>query len=82
MNMKNQTITKTQEMQNPSGAKMEKRLYTVHEAARYLGRFAWAVREMYYHGKIPAVRDGRRMLFDIADLDAWIKKIKFTWSIE
>ncbi len=57
---------------NPVG----KRLYNIHEAAEYLGRSAWALREMYYHGKIPCVRDGRRMLFDIIDLDAWIEKNK------
>jgi excisionase family DNA binding protein len=55
---------------------MEKRLYNVKEAAKYLGRSVWAIREMYYAGKIPCVRDGRRMLFDIVDLDEWIEKNK------
>jgi excisionase family DNA binding protein len=54
----------------------KKRLYSVKEAAIYLGRTEWAVREMYYKGKIPCVRDGSRVLFDIRDLDAWIEKSK------
>jgi len=53
-----------------------KRLYSIREAALYLGRSAWSVREMYYHGKLPSVRDGRRMLFDIQDLNAWIERNK------
>lgn len=74
--MSNQTLAKAQEIQNPSGGRVDKRLYTIHEAARYLGRSTWAVREMYYHGKIPCVRDGRRMLFDINDMNEWIDKNK------
>lgn len=56
--------------------RLDKRLYNVKEAAKYLGRTVWAVREMYYAGKIACIRDGRRMLFDILDLDAWIEKNK------
>lgn len=72
---------KAQGIQNPVGERWQKRLYTVSEAADYLGRSAWAVREMFYAGKIPCVRDGKRMLFDIADLDAWVEKnkIQFTY---
>ena len=55
---------------------IEKRLYNVKEAAKYLGRSVWAIREMYYAGKISCVRDGRRILFDIVDLDTWIEKTK------
>jgi hypothetical protein len=32
---------------------LNKRLYNIHEAAQYLGRSVWALREMYYHGKYP-----------------------------
>lgn len=55
---------------------MEKRLYNIKEASKYLGRSVWALREMYYSGKIPCVRDGRRILFDITDLDTWIDRNK------
>lgn len=55
---------------------MEKRLYNIKEASKYLGRSVWALREMHYSGKIPCVRDGRRMLFDIIDLNEWVDKNK------
>lgn len=67
---------KAQGIQNPVGERLQKRLYSVPEAARYLGRSPWAVREMFYAGKIPCVRDGKRMLFDVFDLDAWVEKNK------
>ncbi len=54
----------------------EKRLYNVPEAARYLGLSVWGIRELHYSGKIAAVRNGRRMLFDRADLDQWIERSK------
>ncbi len=71
---------KAQRIDNPVREGMRKRLYNLTEAATYLGRSIWALREMYYNGKIPCVRDGRRMLFDIHDLDAWIEKQKSTIS--
>ena len=61
---------------NQAGSKQAKRLYTVKEAGIYLGRTEWGIREMYYAGKIPCVRDGGRVLFDIYDLDAWIDRNK------
>jgi excisionase family DNA binding protein len=63
---------KTQRILNPS-QKPNKRLYSIPEAGQYLGRTVWAVREMVYAGKIPYIRDGRRMLLDINDMDAWIE---------
>jgi excisionase family DNA binding protein len=51
-------------------------LYAIPEAAEYLGRTPWAVREMIWKGKLPAVRDGRRILLDINDLDRWIEANK------
>jgi excisionase family DNA binding protein len=51
-----------------------KRLYNVPEAADYLGRTVWSIREMIYAGKIPYIRDGRRMLLDIKDMDSWIEE--------
>jgi excisionase family DNA binding protein len=65
-----------QRIQNPVSGRPQKRLYNVNEAAVYLGRSAWALREMYYQGKVPTVKDGRRILFDIQDLDAWIEAHK------
>ncbi len=65
--------TDEQRISNPF---TEKRLYTVKEAARYLGLSVWGVRELYYHGKIAAVRNGRHMLLDRTDLDQWIERNK------
>ena len=63
---------KTQRISNPS-QKLNKRLYSIPEAGQYLGRTVWSIREMIYAGKIPYIRDGRRMLLDINDMDAWIE---------
>ena len=66
---------------NKSDIRIPKRLYSVDEAGVYLGRTAWAVREMIYAGKLPCVKDGRRVLLDIKDLDIWIdrNKMQFTY---
>lgn len=53
-----------------------KRLYSIKESAVYLGRSVWAVREMLWAGKIPFVKDGRRLLLDIRDMDTWIESSK------
>jgi excisionase family DNA binding protein len=58
-----------------------KRLYTIPEAAFYLGRTADAVYEMIWAGKIPCVKDGKRNLIDIRDMDKWVEdnKTRFTF---
>ena len=63
---------KTQGIHNPP-YKLNKRLYSIPEAGQYLGRTVWSIREMIYAGKIPYIRDGRRMLLDIHDMDSWIE---------
>ena len=63
---------KTQGIGNPPH-KLSKRLYSIPEAGQYLGRTVWAIREMIYAGKIPYIRDGRRVLLDIQDMDNWIE---------
>jgi len=59
---------------NPPG----KRLYTLKEAAHYLGRSEWGMRELAWAGELPVVRNemGRKLFFDIRDLDAFIEKRK------
>lgn len=71
---------KTDRIDNPVRG-IPKRLYSVDEAAVYLGRTVWAVREMLWAGKIPFVKDGRRTLLDIRDMDTWIdsSKIQITY---
>jgi excisionase family DNA binding protein len=47
-------------------------LMTVPEAASYLGRSVWWVRERARDGRIPAKRDGSRLLIPRPQLDAWL----------
>jgi len=62
-----------------------KRLYSIKEAAAYLGRSVCALREMQWAGKLPYIKDTPghrgRVFFDILDLDKWIdeNKIQFTF---
>ncbi len=51
-----------------------KRLYSIDEAARYLGRTAWAIRHLIWNGILPSVQIGRRVQLDIRDLDALIER--------
>ncbi len=53
-----------------------KRLYTIGEAAVYLGRSPWSVRHLIWAGQLPEVRAGRRVHLDIKDLDAFIDRNK------
>ena len=57
-----------------------KRLYTVPEAACYLGRTVDGLREMLYAGKLPFIKDGRRVLLDVNDMDAYIDRNKTRFS--
>jgi len=54
-----------------------KRLISIKEAGDYLSRSAWTVAEMVRTGKLPYVRDGRRKLLDLRDLDAWVDSNKY-----
>ncbi|MFH1287149.1 MAG: helix-turn-helix domain-containing protein [bacterium] len=67
-------------MNNLMAQKINKRLYSIKEASVYLGRTIWAVREMIWAGKIPYVKDGRRILLDIRDMETWIEKNKSRYS--
>lgn len=64
---------------NPKGP--AKRLYTVPEGAYYLGRSVNALRQVIWAGKIDIVKDGRRVLLDVRDLDEFIErnKTRFTY---
>ena len=56
-----------------SGKSNRKRLFSVAEAGEYLGRSKHAIYQMKAEGKLPAIQDGARILFDKADLDHWIE---------
>ena len=55
-----------------------KRLYTLKEAAQYLGRSTWSMRELIWAGVIPIVRgNGNRKIFiDVKDIDQYIERNK------
>lgn len=70
-----QNVASTKRINNPVGV-LKKRLYSVAEAAEYLGRSVWSVRELIWAGKLPCVKVGRRIHLDIIDLDQWIEQNK------
>ncbi len=53
---------------------LSKRLYTVKEAAEYLGRSEWSMRDLIWSGAIPVVRTdgGRKIFLDIEDLESFV----------
>jgi hypothetical protein len=57
---------------------MQKRLYTLKEAAEYLGRSEWGMRELVWAGFIPVVkqRNARKIFLDINDLDMFVESNK------
>jgi len=78
-------MTKTERLTKYKAARKDpkgpaKRLYSVPEAAYYLGRTVDALREIIWAGKIDIVKDGRRVLLDVKDLDAYIDRNKTRFS--
>lgn len=74
----NQGIEKAQGISNPT----RKRLYSLKEAAEYLGRSEWGMRELIWAGKIPIVREegGRKIFLDVDDLDGFINRNKSVYQ--
>ena len=58
--------------------RINKRLYTINEAALYLGRTEWGVRELVWSRELPVIRRGQggKQYIDVYDLDEWIEKNK------
>ena len=73
--MTNQQDTGAQRIDNPQ-CHIPKRLYNLKESAIYLGRTVCALREVIWDGKIPYVKDGRRIFLDINDMNDWIDRNK------
>ena len=59
-------------------SKVPKRLFSVEEAAQYLGRSSWSVRRLIWSGELPEVRVGRRIHLDVRDMDTFIDRNKQT----
>ena len=57
-------------------AKISKRLLTAAEAAEYLGMAEWTLRQWASMRKIPKVKLGKALRFDVDDLDKWIAEKK------
>jgi excisionase family DNA binding protein len=57
-----------------------KRLFSLKEAAIYLGRSDWSVRDMLWSGKLPYIKDGKKFYIDILDLEEWINRTKQTFG--
>jgi excisionase family DNA binding protein len=55
---------------------LKKRLFSLSEAAQYLGRSTWSVRRLIWNGELPQVRAGGRVHVDVRDLDDFIEKHK------
>ncbi|MCE5309681.1 MAG: helix-turn-helix domain-containing protein [Acidobacteriales bacterium] len=51
----------------------EKRLFSVAEAAKYIGRSPVSVRHMIADRTLPSVRRDNRVFLDRGDLDRWIE---------
>lgn len=54
----------------------DRRLLNVRQAGVYLNLSPWTVRSLGWSGTIPEVRVGRRVLFDVVDLDKFIERAK------
>jgi excisionase family DNA binding protein len=55
---------------------LDKRLYSVKEAAKYLGHTVWGIRSLIWSGTFPIIQYGRKQYIDITDLDDFIGKNK------
>jgi excisionase family DNA binding protein len=64
------------------GNPLAKRLFSVREAAEYLGRSVWGIRELVWSQSIPIVKqDGcRKIYFDVHDLDSFIDRNKAIYN--
>lgn len=63
-------------MASSTHLKALKRLYSLPEAATYLGRSTWSVRRLIWSGELPQVRAGGRVHVDLRDMDAFIERNK------
>ena len=74
---RNPTNSGTKNLQPSQGA-VKKRLFTLKEAAEYLGRSEWGMRTLIWSREIPVVKinGGRKIFVDVNDLNAFIERYK------
>ena len=58
------------------GSTNARRLLSVRDAAVYLGISQWTMRGLGWNGEIPQIKIGRRVLYDLADLDRFVELSK------
>ena len=65
-------------MENQSRRIVEKRLFTLKEAATSLGRSVWGMRDLVWARELPVVKcaGGRKIFIDLQDLEAYINRNK------
>ena len=63
-------------MMHPTQPRPTKRLYTLTEAATYLGRSTWSVRRLVWNGELAQVRAGGRVHVDVRDMETFIERNK------
>ncbi len=54
----------------------ERKLYGIRQAADIMGRGPWAIRQMVADGRLPYIRDGKRILIERSAIDTWISERK------
>jgi hypothetical protein len=53
------------------------RLLNIKQASEYLGCAVWQLRQLEWGGQLPSVRNlGKKILFDIGDLDKLVERKK------
>jgi excisionase family DNA binding protein len=67
---------KKHKTKQPNAATLQPRMLNVRDAATYLGSTVWFVRNLVWDRKLPRVQFGKRLVFDRADLDAFIETKK------
>lgn len=55
---------------------MKKRLLNITEASEYLGISEKSLYKLNWQKRVPVVKIGRSLRFDIQDLEAWIEENK------
>jgi excisionase family DNA binding protein len=63
---------------NKEKSQIMKRLYTLKDAAAYLGRPVSSIRTLVWKGALPVIQDGRKMYVDVNDLELYINRSKTT----
>lgn len=59
-----------------AGSGGERKLYSIRQAADLMGRGQWAIRQMVADGRLPCIRDGKRILVERTAIDTWILERK------